>query len=340
MTSQEEQLLKGLADRVNRTQVQDKDAEAEQFIQQNIGGNPDALYILAQTTLVQEYALSQAQRQIAEFRAQLQQAQQNQQQPKHSGSFLGNLLHRDEPQRSAPPPPPPQAPRSPVGPPPSDPASGVGPGLAYPAGGYPIPGATVGYGGAPQGGGFLRGALQTATGVAAGALAFEGVETLLHGFGGHSGFGGGFGGPGYANERPEVINNYYADAAGGHDRSNMTDAGREWADSQGPQHTPMEADHNTGLNEGSYLGGGQADRDELAATGDREQDALGVGDDNVDYAANTDDSMTSDDVGQNFAGDDDGGVSDDDAGLGSDDDGGGDFGGGDDFSSGDDGGGF
>jgi hypothetical protein len=327
MTSQEEQLLKGLADRVNRTQVQDKDAEADQFIRQNIGSNPDALYILAQTTLVQEYALNQAQRQIADLRAQMQQAQQ---QPKHSGSFLGNLLHRDEPQRSAPPPPPPaQAPRSPVGPPPSDPVSGVGPGLAYPAGGYPVPGATVGYG-APQGGGFLRGALQTATGVAAGALAFEGVESLLHGFGGHSGFGGGFGGPGYVEERPEVVNNYYGDAAGGHERSSMTDAGQEWADSQGPQHTPLEADHNTGLNEGSYLGSGQADRDELAATGDRDQDALGVGDDNVDYSGNADDSVTSDDVGQDLTGDDDGGL----------DDGGGDFGGGDDFSSGDDGGGF
>lgn len=337
MTSQEEQLLKGLADRVNRTQVQDKDAEAEQFIRENIGRNPDALYILAQTTLVQEYALNQAQRQIAELRAQLQAAQQGQAQQQRHGSFLGNLLHRDEPQRIAPPPPPAQAPRSPVGPPPTDPVSGVGPGLAFPAGGYPVPGAAVGYAAPPQGGGFLRGALQTATGVAAGALAFEGVESLLHGFGGHSGFGSGFGGPGYVEERPEVINNYYGDAAGGRERAGMTDAGREWADSQGPQHTPLESDHNTGLNEGSYLGGGQADRDELAATGDRDQDAQGVGDDNVDYSGNADDSVTSDDVGQDFSGDDAGDVGTDDGG--GVDDGGGDFGGGD-FSSGDDGGGF
>jgi hypothetical protein len=334
MTTEEEQLLRGLADRVNGTRVQDKDSEAEQFIRQNIGSNPDALYILAQTTLVQEYALTQAQRQIAELRAQLQAAkQQGQGQQQKHGSFLGNLLHRDEPQRSAPPPPPPPQ-RSPVGPPPTDPVSGVGPGLAYPAGGYPVPGAPVGYG-APQSGGFLRGALQTATGVAAGALAFEGVESLLHGFGGHSGFGG-FGGPGYAEERPEVINNYYGDAAGGHEQSGMTDAGRDWADSQGPQHTPLEGDHNTGLNEGSYLGGGAADRDALAATGDdRDQDAQGVGDDNVDYSADQDDSVTSDDVGQ-----DDGDDSNDDGGDFGSGDGGGDFGGGDDFSSGDDGGGF
>lgn len=319
MTSQEQQLLKGLADRVNRTQVQDKDPEAEQFIKQNIGGNPDALYVLAQTTLVQEYALNQAQRQIADLRAQLQQAQQ---QPKHSGSFLGNLLHRDDPHQAMPPPPPPQ--RSPIAQQATDPVSGVGPGLAYPSGGYPLPGTPAGYG-PPQGGGFLRSALQTATGVAAGALAFEGVESLLHGFGGHSGFGG-VGGSGYMEERPEVINNYYGDA-GGHEHAGMTDAGSAFADSMGPQHTPLEADHNTGLNEGSFLGSGAADRDALNTApddvGDRDQDAQGVGDDNVDYSADSDDSVTSDDVGddgQDFSDDGDSG--------------------GDDFSSGDDGGGF
>jgi len=323
MTSQEEQLLEELAERVNRTQVQDKDAEADQFILQNIGSNPDALYILAQTTLVQEYALNQAQKQIADLRSQLQQLQSEQ--PKHSGSFLGNLLARkNEPQRSAPPPPPPpQAPRPPVGPPPTDSMSGVGPGLAYPAGGYPIPGATVGYGAAPQGG-FLRGAMQTAAGVAAGAHALEGIESLMHGFGGHSGFGG----QGYMEQRPEVINNYYGDA-GGHEHAGITDSGREFADSMGPQHTPLEGDHNTGLNEGSYLGGGESDRDDLAATGDRDQDALGVGDDNVDYSANPDDSVTSDDVGEDFSGGDSGDFSADD-----------DLSGGDDFGSGDDGGGF
>ena len=335
MTTQEEQMLKDLAERVNRTRVQDKDDEADQFIRQNIGSNPDALYILSQTTLVQEYALNQAQRQIADLRAQLQQAQQ---QPKHTGSFLGNLLgHRDEPQRAAAPPPPP-APRSPAGPPPTDPVSGVGPGLAYPAGGYPIPGASSSYG-APPGGGFLRGALQTATGVAAGALAFEGIQSLLHGFGGHSAFGG-FGGAGYVEERPEIVNNYYGDTAP-HEHTSMTDAGREFADSMGPQHTPLESDHNTGLNEGSYLGSGQADRDELASTShqshERDQDAVGVGDDNVDYSANQDDSLTSDDVGQD-SGDDNSDLGTDDGG--GFDDGGGDFGGGDDFGSGDDGGGF
>src|SRR5579871_3926142 len=278
MTNEEEQLLKGLADRVNRVRTGDKDTDAEQFIQRNIGSNPDALYILAQTTLVQEYALNQARQQIADLRAQLDHARQSQPQTKSSGSFLGSLLGHKEQPRTAPPPPPPFPPQpSPAAPYASDPVSGAGPGLAYPAGGYPIPGPPIGYG--PPQGGFLRSALQTATGVAAGALAFDGIESLLHGFGGHAGYGSGFG-----EERPEVINNYYGEQ-GGHEHTGMTDAGSQFADSMGPQHTALESDHNTGLNEGSYLGGGATDRDDLAATanrGDRDQDAQGVGDDNVD----------------------------------------------------------
>ena len=75
---------------------------------------------------------------------------------------------------------------------------------------------------------FMRGAMQTAAGVAAGALAFEGVEAIMHGLGGfgHPGMGMGWGGggfgmsPGFGGmgmmgggfERPveeTVVNNYY-----------------------------------------------------------------------------------------------------------------------------------
>ena len=61
--------------------------------------------------------------------------------------------------------------------------------------------------------------MQTAAGVAAGALAFEGIESLMHGFGHAAGYGGaGLGGFGGAEmqERPEVINNYYDDRGGEH----------------------------------------------------------------------------------------------------------------------------
>jgi hypothetical protein len=81
-------------------------------------------------------------------------------------------------------------------------------------------------------GSFLRSAAQTAAGVAAGALAFEGVESLLHGGFGHPGFGMGMGGYGMGGgwgmpgmgmgyERPieeNVVNNYYDSPGGGESR--------------------------------------------------------------------------------------------------------------------------
>src|ERR1700679_4361101 len=101
MTPQEEAMLNDLVGRVEQTQLTEKDPEAEQLLVQSLGRNPDALYILAQTVLVQKYALDQATAQINQLR------QQSQQQPAHATSFLGNLLGRRDP---VPPPPPPQAP--------------------------------------------------------------------------------------------------------------------------------------------------------------------------------------------------------------------------------------
>ena len=115
MTPQEESMLNDLIGRVEQTQLTEKDPEAEQLLNQRLGRNPNALYILAQTVLVQKYALEQAQAQLDQLR---QQTQALQQQPAHTTSFLGNLLgHRDP----APPPPPP---------PPGSPAAGLR-GAAY-----------------------------------------------------------------------------------------------------------------------------------------------------------------------------------------------------------------
>jgi hypothetical protein len=183
MTPQEQQMLQGLIQRVNQTQLQEKDFDAEEMLQQTLGRNPDALYILAQTVLVQQYALDQAQKQLEQLR------QQQAQQPQRSSSFLGNLLGRDDSSRATPPPPPPP----------------------YSAPQYaPSPGYVPAYA-APQSGGFLRSAMQTAAGVAAGALAFQGIESLMHGFGHAPGYGSSFGG--FDSDRPEIINNYYGDSA-------------------------------------------------------------------------------------------------------------------------------
>ncbi len=208
MTSQEQQMLQGLTTRVNQTVLQDKDPEAEQFIGQSLGRNPDALYILAQTVLVQQYALDQAKKQLDELR---QQAQNPPAQPQKHTSFLGNLLGlNDEPTHPVPPPPQ----QAPYGQPQYASVPNYGPGSGQPQYGQPQYGQPQ-YG-QPQASGqgsFLRSAMQTATGVAAGALAFQGIESLMHGFGGHSGSGlGDFGGGG---GRDEVVNNYYGDSAAG-----------------------------------------------------------------------------------------------------------------------------
>src|ERR1700677_1342817 len=199
MTPQEESMLNDLIGRVEQTQLTEKDPEAEQLLLQGLGRNPNALYILAQTVLVQKYALEQATAQINQLRQQAQALPQ----PAHTTSFLGSLLgHRDP---APPPPPPPQAP-------PPPPGYGAPPGQPYaqpwsqvPAYGAPPP--------PPPGGAssFLRTAATTAAGGAAGALAFQGVESLLHGFGQPAGFGGGgyFGGGGQPEEI--VTNNYYDD---------------------------------------------------------------------------------------------------------------------------------
>jgi hypothetical protein len=193
-------MLNDLIGRVEQTQLTEKDPEAEQLLVQRLGRNPDALYILAQTVLVQKYALDQATAQINQLR---QQSQAQQQQPAHATSFLGNLLGRRDP---VPPPPPPQAP------PPPPPGYGAPPAQPYAQPWTPVP-----YGAPPPppGGGssFLRTAATTAAGVAAGALAFEGVESLMHGFGHSAGFGGG----GFGGGAPEeiVTNNYYDDSGRG-----------------------------------------------------------------------------------------------------------------------------
>ena len=112
MTPQEQEMIGGLIDRVQKTQLAEKDMDAEQMLQQGLGRNPDALYILAQTVLVQKYALEQAQTQLDQAKAQIEQMQQHPE-PKHATSFLGSLLGRNEAVVPPPPPPHPAAPPPP-----------------------------------------------------------------------------------------------------------------------------------------------------------------------------------------------------------------------------------
>lgn len=253
VTPQEEQLLNSLVERVNQTQLQEKDPDAEALLNRGLGNNPDALYILAQTILVQNIALEQA-------KGQLTQLQQARQLPARATSFLGNLLGHHDP--APPPPPPPQAEYIPPPPPP-----------VYAQPQYQQPQYMPIGGGQPS---FLRGAMQTAAGVAAGALAFEGVEAVLHGLGGfgHPGMGwggsgmgmGGFGmGPGMGMmgggfEHPveeTVINNYY-DQPGGQEHVEHGGMEHSGFDQGGAQLSDASYD-TSGDGQGNFDNGGMDD---------------------------------------------------------------------------------
>ena len=210
MIPQEQKMLDDLMARVDNTRLDDKDPEAAQRIEGWSARNRDAAYILAQTVLVQSYALEQAKAQIQNLQQQLAQHPATQQQAK-PGSFLGNLFgHKDEPRPATYPAQPQQPGYAAI------PQYGAPQQYGQPVG-YPPPAYGV-----PVGGGssFLRSAATTAAGVAAGALAFEGIESLMHGFGHTAGFGGS--GLGDFGGRPEetVINNYYDSPGPGYEDRN------------------------------------------------------------------------------------------------------------------------
>jgi len=217
MTPEERQLLTGLADRIKNAPAQQKDEEAAAVIRDLTQVRPDTAYILAQTTLMQDFALRSAQAQIAELQRQLAEARQAPA-PSGGGSFLGGLFGG--------------------GGSPSVPPAGGGAGgpwgrpqTAYTQPGYAQPVYAQPTYAAPvlqpsQTSGFLQSAAQTAVGVAGGMLLFEGMESLFsghHGGWGYGGgpWGGGFGG-GYApteNITEIVNNNYYDTPAGGGQQS-------------------------------------------------------------------------------------------------------------------------
>jgi hypothetical protein len=233
MTPQEQQMIDGLITRIRSTQVADKDLAADEHLQQGLAGYPDAVYVLAQTVIVQQYGLQQAQAQIQALQSQVDELRQHPAPAPAGGSFLSHLFGGGSQQSAAP-----QSQPQPVQPP-YQPVNNPGYPPQYAAAPYPpVYAQPSGY--APAGGGFLRGAMQTAAGVAAGEVAFMGMESLFHGFGG--GYGGGFGGGGFSEGRTEeVINNYYGD-----DRGEDRDSGR--ADTNFP-----DSQRDTGLHDASYV---------------------------------------------------------------------------------------
>jgi len=237
-------MLQDLIRKVEETQLTEKDPEAEQMLQQGLSRDPDAIYKLAQTVLVQNLALNQARAQIDQMKQTPLQAP-----PARATSFLGGLLgHRD------PAPPAPQYQQVPYQQAPPQYSSA------------PI---YVESGPSPAGS-FLRSAATTAAGVAAGALAFEGIESLMHGgFGGGGGWGGGGFGGGFGSGAPPVeetvINNYYDDpqrggGGGGEHREHEASFDDRREDRSGLQDASYQKDRDSsGDGDGGDGGSGDGD---------------------------------------------------------------------------------
>lgn len=199
MNQQESNLINELFDRIDQSAGQQRDPEAEQLIQQKMAANPHAPYVLAQSTIILQQAVSAAQSKIASLEQQLACAGTSQ-----GGGFLSgvaNLFGSPQP-----------APARPIAPSPVPPVQTIPQQMS-----------------APQGGGFLQNAMATAAGVAGGALLFQGIENLM-GHGG--GYGGGLGGGAFmgGNQPSEVVNNYYMDQGNNPSQGSLDDGETTIAD--------------------------------------------------------------------------------------------------------------
>lgn len=244
MTPQERELLESLATRIANTPVPEKDREADDLIRQRIGSNPNALYILTQTVLIQDMALQQAKAQIQELQQRVAGSNEggSSKEGQHT-SFLGKLFGSGAEPPHAPPAPPPPAQTG---------------GQQFGAPQYYPPAAPQAGGG--MGSSFLRSAATTAAGVAAGALAFEGIQSLLghHGGMGQGLMGGGFGDSGLAHSpgNEYVTNNYY-DSSRDHD-AQTSNAGYDTTSDDSTQagnDTLTDADSDTSAEDSADFGG-------------------------------------------------------------------------------------
>ncbi len=261
MTPDEKNLLSSLFERIRSADTGPRDAEAERFIAEATRQNPNAAYILSQTVLIQEQAMSAANQRIQELQAQVSQAAKDAQ----GGSFLGNI---GKSLFGA-------APQAPVAPRQSNVPQQAYPGQAYPGQAYPgqaYPGQSAYQQPAPspwggmqgvaptQSGGFLSGALRTAAGVAGGVMLAEGISGLFHGGHGNGMMsdiaGNSFGSAAHASEN--ITNNYYGDSANQHAADVLQDQDQDQDDAQDASGTASDFG-------GSYDDGGGSGGDSFDA---------------------------------------------------------------------------
>ena len=167
MERQERDMIEELFGKLRHAERQSppRDAGAEEFIRSQVASQPAAPYYMAQTILVQENALENAQHRIAELEQQLASR------PAGGGGFLGGLFGggRQQPPQQVPP-------RQAYGQPgygqqgygqPGYGQQGHAQAGPWAGRGGPMGGGMMGGG---RGGGFLAGAAQTAMGVAGGMM--------------------------------------------------------------------------------------------------------------------------------------------------------------------------
>ncbi|WP_027488769.1 DUF2076 domain-containing protein [Allorhizobium undicola] len=231
MSPEERQLLTQLFDRLRQAANGPRDREAEELIATEMQRQPHAPYVMAQAVIIQEKGLEAATARIRELEERVRELEDHappasQQQ---GGSFLGGLTSIFGGSNNAP------APARQSGP-----WSGGSNGRLYDDYARNAPVQQSGPWGsqAPQqtgfaqpqaassaGGGFLRGALTTAAGVAGGVLVADAVRDL---FTTHNpGFGNMLGAGGLANAPMEetIVNNntYYINENGGNDDNDYAD---------------------------------------------------------------------------------------------------------------------
>ena len=169
MNDSDRQAIAGLFSKLGdvERQAPPRDAGAEAFIAQRIGQQPGAPYFMAQTIVMQEYALNQAQARIQELENQAQEQQYQQPAAGGGGGLFGSLFGGgQQPARR-----PGQVPSMPR-------ATGVGAGALNAGQQAPMqPQQQGGFGG----GGFLAGAAQTAMGVAGGVLLGNAIGSMFAG---------------------------------------------------------------------------------------------------------------------------------------------------------------
>ena len=248
MTPEEKNLISGLFDRLSQATDQPKDLEADQLIRSKVAENPGAPYLLAQSVLVMQQALGNAQNRIAALEKQIAEAGAKPETRQGGGSFLSGVasLFGGGQQRATPPQPPPPSQAAP--PPQAPPIIPLQSQPQQPQGyGYPPPPPQQ----APRSGGFLQGALTTAAGVAGGTLLVQGIENLIgHNPGPFSGTsapsGGLFGGERPA-ENTEIVNNYYTEPDPNRDQFDPNAGDQNVSTDLDPN-----ADPNAGLTDADY----------------------------------------------------------------------------------------